>query len=101
MASSHDRGLQTRLYMLVFAALVPTLGAFAFHAVQDRRQSLEQAERELQQLAQAAALDYRLFVESERQFLSAFSHLTQIRNDRANCNRLAASLLGKSNRHVN
>ncbi|HKQ31326.1 MAG TPA: HAMP domain-containing protein [Burkholderiales bacterium] len=77
MVSFKDCGLQTRLYMLVFAAVVPVFGAVAVHAVQDRREALEQAGRDLQKLAHAIAFDYRLLVDNDRQFLSASSDVPQ------------------------
>jgi diguanylate cyclase (GGDEF)-like protein len=65
MASSHGRSLRARLYLLVFAAVIPATAAVALHAVQDRQSGLRQAEYELQQLALTLARDYQFLATSE------------------------------------
>ena len=91
-----NSGLRARLFQLVIVALLPALGLIIYHAGEQRRKAVSDAENEALRAARLVAANQQRLIDSSGHLLVALSELPEVRNgDAQACGALFARLLGK------
>ncbi len=92
----NNSGLRARLFQLVIVALLPALGLIIYHAGEQRRIAVRDAENQALRAARLVAANQRRLIDSSGHLLVALSELPEVRNgDRQACDALFARLLEK------
>ena len=86
---------QTRLFILVFLAFLPTVALFV-HADRSLNQAaFESQEAEIVRLANRAGHDYRQILQDTESLLGALSEMAEFQSPRSpQCNRTLSSVMG-------
>jgi signal transduction histidine kinase len=97
-----NSGLRARLFQLVIVALLPALGLIIYHAGEQRRKAVSDAENEALRAARLVAANQRRLIDSSGHLLVALSELPEVRNgDARACGALFARLLEKYRLYAN
>jgi len=97
-----NSGLRARLIQLVFVALLPALGLSIYHAGEQQRKGIADAEREALRAARLVAANQRRLLDSSGHLLVALSELPEVRyGDVEACSNLFARLLEKYRVYAN
>ncbi len=87
---------QTRLFLLVLLAFLPTVGLFSYANRSLRSAELRNQEAELLHLANRAGLEYRRILEDTEALLGALAETSELRNPRQpQCNQFLASIMSQ------
>lgn len=91
-----NSGLRARLFQLVIIALLPALGVITYHASEQRRKAVRDAENQALRAARLVAANQRRLIDSSGHLLVALSELPAVRiGDGQDCSALFARLLEK------
>jgi PAS domain S-box-containing protein len=93
-ARTRSFALPVRLFLLIIAALVPSLPILVYSAYATRLATERQARQSVLQVAQSAAREHQRFIEESRGLLRVLSALDEVRSrDAQKCSSLLARLL--------
>ena len=97
-----NSGLRARLFQLTLVALLPALGFIIYHAGEQRRKAVSDAENEALRAARLVAANHRRLIDSSGHLLVALSELPEVRNgDAQACGALFERLLEKYRLYAN
>jgi len=97
-----NSGIRGRLFQLVIVALLPALGLIIYHAGEQRRKAVSDAENDALRAARLVAANQRRLIDSSGHLLAALSELPEVRNgDGPACGALFARLLEKFRPYAN
>jgi len=74
-----NSGLRARLFQLVIIALLPALGVITYHASEQRRKAVRDAENQALRAARLVAANQRRLIDSSGHLLVALSELPAVR----------------------
>jgi len=88
------KGLRAQLLVLVLVAVIPAFALIGYQAINERRDSVAQAERDATNLVRLAVREHTRLLASARQLLLSLSKLPDVRTPHtaAACNRLLADV---------
>ncbi len=84
---------QTRLFILVFLAFLPTVALYAYASRSLTAAGLRDSESELLHIADQAGREYRRVLRRTESFLGAFSETEGFRQPASQCNQALASIM--------
>lgn len=91
---------QTRLFILVFLAFLPTVALFVHADRSLNEAAIESHEAEMLRLANRAGRDYRQILQDTESLLGALSETTEFRAPSAQCNRTLSAIMGHMNHYT-
>ena len=91
---------QTRLFILVFLAFLPTVALFVHADRSLNEAAIESHEAEMLRLANRAGRDYRQILQDTESLLGALSETTEFQSPSAQCNRTLSAIMGHMNHYT-